>query len=116
MLCAHDMNSLLQWFITDNKLRKSWSVSFNIFRSSETINLSSFKMQCINFKLPLQHKDWQVYLPYFFAYKMVFFPFQNNPKNLDPSYKMDLDFLYCLGRVKSILQQNCIGLIYLYSF
>ena len=27
------------------------------------------------------------------------------PKNLDPSYKMDLDFLDCLGRVKLVLQQ-----------
>ena len=51
------------------------------------------------------------FLPYFFAYKTVFFSFQNNPKNLDPSYKMDLDLWDCLGRVKLILQQNCIGLI-----
>ena len=52
-------------------------------------------------------------LPYFFAYKMVFFSFQNNPKNLDPSYKtdLDLDLWDCLGRVKPVLQQNCIGLI-----
>ena len=50
-------------------------------------------------------------LPYFFAYKTVFFSFQNNPKNLDPSYKMDLDLWDCLGRVKPVLQQNCIGLI-----
>ena len=51
-------------------------------------------------------------LPYFFAYKtVVFFPFQNNPKNLDPSYKMDLDLWDCLGRVKLVLQKNCIGLI-----
>ena len=41
-------------------------------------------------------------LPYFFAYKTVFFPFQNNPKNLDPSYKMDLDLWDCLGRVKPV--------------
>ena len=27
---------------------------------------------------------------YFFPYETEFFPFQNNPKNLDPSYKMDL--------------------------
>ena len=45
-------------------------------------------------------------LPYFFAYKMVFFSFQNNPKNLDPSYKTDLDLWDCLGRVKPVLQQN----------
>ena len=31
------------------------------------------------------------YIPYFFGYKTDFFSFQNNPKNLDPSYKMDLD-------------------------
>ena len=30
-------------------------------------------------------------LTYFFGYKTEFFSFQNNPKNLDPSYKMDLD-------------------------
>ena len=28
---------------------------------------------------------------------------QNNPKDLDPSCKMDLDFLGCLGRAKLIL-------------
>ena len=31
------------------------------------------------------------------------FSFQNNPKNLDPSYKMDLDFWDCIGRVKLVL-------------
>ena len=30
-------------------------------------------------------------IPYFLGYKMDFFSFQNNPKDLDPSYKMDLD-------------------------
>ena len=42
-------------------------------------------------------------LPYFFGYKTEFFPFQNNPKDLDPSYKMDLDLWGCLGRVKLVL-------------
>ena len=28
------------------------------------------------------------------------FSFQNNPKDLDLSYKMDLDLWDCLGRVK----------------
>ena len=51
------------------------------------------------------------YVPYFFAYKTVFVSFQNNPKNLDPSYKTDLDLWDCLGRIKPVLQQNCIGLI-----
>ena len=49
-------------------------------------------------------------IPYFFKYKTDFyFPFQNNPKDLDPSYKidldppskMDLDLWDCLGRVKT---------------
>ena len=39
-------------------------------------------------------------LPYFFYYKTEFFAFQNNPKDLDPPCKMDLDLWDCLGRVK----------------
>ena len=39
------------------------------------------------------------------------FSFQNKPKNLDPSYKMDLDLWDCLERVKLILKQNFKGLI-----
>ena len=31
------------------------------------------------------------------------FSFQNNPKNLDPSYKTGLDLWDCLGRVKLVL-------------
>ena len=33
---------------------------------------------------------------YFFGYKTEFFSFQNNPKNLDLSYKTDLDLWDCL--------------------
>ena len=33
---------------------------------------------------------------------MMIFSFRNNTKNLDPSYKMDLDFWDCLGRVKLV--------------
>ena len=36
------------------------------------------------------------------GYRMEFVSFQSNPKNLDPSYKMDLDLWDCLGRVKLI--------------
>ena len=53
-------------------------------------------------------------LPHIFAYKTEFFSFQNNPKNLDLSYKTDLDLWDCLGRVKLVLQPNCIGLIWLF--
>ena len=42
-------------------------------------------------------------LPYFFEYKTEFFSFQNNPKDLDPSCKTDLDLWDCLGRVKLVL-------------
>ena len=42
-------------------------------------------------------------IPYFFSYKMGLFSYQNNPKNLDPSYKTDLDLWDCLGRVKLVL-------------
>ena len=42
-------------------------------------------------------------LPYFFSYKTEFFSFQNKPKDLDPSYKMDVDLWDCLGRVKLVL-------------
>ena len=34
---------------------------------------------------------------------MEFLSFQNNPKDLDPSYKKDLDLWDCLGRVKLVL-------------
>ena len=62
-------------------------------------------------------------LPYFFGYKTEFFSFQNNPKDLELSCKMDpkdldlsckmdpdlwdckmdLDLWDCLGRVKLVL-------------
>ena len=42
-------------------------------------------------------------LPYFFGYKTGFFSFQNNPKVLDPSSKMDLELWHCLGRVELVL-------------
>ena len=42
-------------------------------------------------------------VPYFFGYKTEFFFFRNNPKDLDPSNKTDLDLWDCLGRVKMVL-------------
>ena len=39
------------------------------------------------------------------------FSFQNNPKDLEASCKIDLDLWDCLGRVKLVLLQNFIGLI-----
>ena len=49
-------------------------------------------------------------LPYFFGYKTEVFSFQNNPKDIDPSCKTDLDLWDCLGRVKLVLKQNFTGL------
>ena len=40
-------------------------------------------------------------LPYIFGY-IRGFSFQNNPKNLDRSYKTDLDLWNCLKRVKLV--------------
>ena len=36
------------------------------------------------------------------GYKTELFSFRNNSKNLDPSYKMDLDLWDSLGRVKLV--------------
>ena len=36
------------------------------------------------------------------------FSFQNDPKHLDPSNKMDLDIWDCLGWVQLVLQKNFI--------
>ena len=43
--------------------------------------------------------------------RQSFFFFQNNFKNLNPSYKMDLDLRNSLGRVKLVSYQNFIGLM-----
>ena len=39
---------------------------------------------------------------YFFGYKTEFSASQNNPENLDPSYKTDLDLWAGLRRVKLV--------------
>ena len=41
---------------------------------------------------------------------MEFYSFLNSPKNLDPSYKTDIDLWDCLGRVKLVFYQNFVGL------
>ena len=40
-----------------------------------------------------------------------FIPFKTVPKNLDPSYKTDLDLWDCLGKVKLVFYQNFTGVI-----
>ena len=54
-------------------------------------------------KLPYSHQNLIKVLPYFFGFKTEFFSFQNKPKDLDPSYKTDLDLWDGLGRVKLVL-------------
>ena len=46
------------------------------------------------------------YFPYFFGYKTGFFPFENNPKNLDLSYKTDLDFWNFFFKVGGCFQME----------
>ena len=51
----------------------------------------------------LKHKSSgriSYHIPYFFSYKTEVFYLPKHPKNLDLSYKMDLDLCDCLGRVK----------------
>ena len=49
---------------------------------------------CCPCEAPAAAINWarseNTYIPYFFSYKAEFFPSKNNPKNLDPSYKMAL--------------------------
>ena len=45
---------------------------------------------------PLSEKGTpQQGVPHFFGYQTVFFPCQNNPKDLDQSHNMDLDLWDC---------------------
>ena len=53
----------------------------------------------------------EIIITVFLRLKDGVFSFQNNPKDLDPSCKMDLDLWDCTGKVKLVLQQNFIGLI-----
>ena len=42
----------------------------------------------------------QISITIFLRLQDIVYSFQNNRKNLDPSYKMDLDLCDCLGRVR----------------
>ena len=46
-----------------------------------------------------------------FSHKTDVFPSKTTPDNLDPSYKMDLDFWNCFDRENPILQQNYSNLV-----
>ena len=47
-------------------------------------------------------KSVSLLLSYFFDYKTEFVPIKNNPKNLDPSYKMDLDLMDSFGSLLNL--------------
>ena len=48
---------------------------------------------------------------YSLGYNTELFSFQNNQKDLDPSYRTDLDLWDCLGRVKLVLKRKFMGLM-----
>ena len=54
----------------------------------------------------IRSKLFLLKVPYFFGYKAKFFFLPKQSKNLDPSYKTDLDFWDCFGRVKLVLQHK----------
>ena len=56
-------------------------------------------LQSLIFYLPLEHMK---------VSHTLFFPFQHNPKNLDHSYRTDLDFGNFILEEKSISQLNFI--------
>ena len=72
----------------------------------------SFKTSCVLVRLARyitikrSCKEKKKLVSYLFCYETGTSPFQNNPKNLDPSYKMDLDFWDYFVREKAILQPN----------
>ena len=73
---------------------------------NNTVNSRYFK---VHLKLLISRRKFV--LLYFIGCKTEVFSFQNNPKDLDPSCKTDLDPCDCLGRAKLVLKQNFIELI-----
>ena len=80
-----------------------WMFSIYSIKVIQIWNFQTFKHSTQKEEVQIRWLIWIYAVPYFFSYKTEFFSFQNNPKNLDPSYKMDLDVWDCLGRVKPLL-------------
>ena len=85
-------------------------------------NMLSFYTESKHFKNGRTAAAALCWLNLFFYCSTVFlwlqdrvFSFQNNPKDLDLSYKTDLDLWDCLGRVKLVLLKNFTGLIQLFE-
>ena len=69
---------------------------------SEFLSRRKAKMKMTE-SFPVELYTWTIFF-------RLFFPSKTIPKNLDPSYKIDLDLLACLGRVNLMLKQTFIGL------
>ena len=50
------------------------------------------------------------HIPLLFGSKTEFFPFQNNSRNLDPSYKTDLEFTHSFVRYENLTYGQFINL------
>ena len=56
--------------------------------------LGAWCLACLSLRRAIPDHGTYAKVLYSFGYKMEF-SFQSNPKNLDPSYKMDLDLRDC---------------------
>ena len=91
-----------------------WSASNNTFQSQiwNKLNLQTvYHIYFIRWGFPLYRMSTNNYTsPMKFSCYMSF-TFLNNPRDLDPSYKTDLDFWYCFARKKtpSYSRRNTVG-------
>ena len=67
----------------------------NCLCCDQTVDICSFLFLLTRAEKPRYHISTVI--------RRSFFSFQNNPKDLDPSSKMNLDPCDCLGRVKLVL-------------
>ena len=83
------LNALLDMLVPTSVIRHR---TLPVLRVPTLLPLTHFVQNALlDPTVQLQSKPFYYRLPYFSAYKTEAFPFQNNPKNLDPSYKTDLD-------------------------
>ena len=67
------------------------------------VSIAFFWKRCKGHLLEKEHLLKMIRYRISSVIRQSFFSFQNNPKDLDPSCKMDLDLWDCLGRVKLVL-------------
>ena len=92
------MQMLLTFFSTKN------AGIFQMLTVTLTNDVVSFEQQgpgCINMLYDNSLSSFHYRISS--VIRRSFFFFQNNPKDLDPSCKTDLDLLDCLGRVNLVL-------------